>query len=143
MTDTTPPAPLGEDALPVATIKRGAQTPWGFAGLLVQWESGLQDLPPGECKVYAQAQLSTLRDQVARLERERDEAREERDDLGLDCQAAHTALKAASLDVEMVMALAESLAGWHYAALASGTNLAKTAEGHAREALRAALTAKE
>jgi len=49
--DPAPSEPEAQKA--VARIKRGAQTPWGFAGILVEWLPGLQDLPPGEHEVYA------------------------------------------------------------------------------------------
>jgi hypothetical protein len=166
---STPSSPASPTAsLPVATIKRGAQTPWGFAGLLLQWEPGLQDIPPGEHKVYAESQLSALRDQVARLERERledkgsadflraafknfhrslcarfgyvhDDADWYRDQVSLEEHIALKASQAAPLDVERVMGLADKMAyAWHTYEL---DQCAETAMlfGDAREALRAAI----
>ncbi len=63
----------------VARIKRGAQTQWGFAGILVDWLPGLQDLPPGEHKVYAESQLTALRMELAEMTEGQDHWKARRD----------------------------------------------------------------
>ena len=40
-------------AEPVATVKRGPDTPWGNGTDLLRWEQGARLLPAGDHKVYA------------------------------------------------------------------------------------------
>lgn len=173
-----------EDALPVAEVIRRMSpgTSAEPSQFNVNW---LRPPGPHGTKLYAaEAQLSTLRDQVARLERELNDTKIasgnavnglvvmverlglERDamradyegrlkklcDHGMGLCDQIDALKAASLDVEAAMGLAQVFANAHAMAYYADPELEPDSDeisgrmklcGIAREALRAALTAKE
>lgn len=207
MIDITPPAPLGEDALPIVAwrIKHLSEPgmlghyPWSYSERATKRAMVFFDEEPLIRLSDAEAQLSTLRaeiyrlqyeqdvwgdelpksqarevalrDQVARLERElsdmkiasgnavnglvvvverleheRDEAQAEVKEIRARWNAAENefaALKAAPLDVVAVLRLADTYAGWQAAMEANPTKGAMKCRRAAREALRAALTAKE
>jgi hypothetical protein len=152
------PKPIdGSDCRYVATTDRLVITSnpaSPAASLPVEWMDSLQwaqRLPKtGGCAMSAktvlavESQLSALRDQVARLERERDAAfAMSRCECAPDeCCANLVASKAAPLDVERAMELADEwVVGAIHAALAANTGHISLADPDAaREALRLHLT---